>query len=316
VLAALEGLADEAVFAEVQRRRGQAPRADKGIKQAEIETLLSSKDETGVDLPDGVDFYAKRRGPVEGPLAEHLDRVVLVHRLREVMALAGFTRFEPVMPDEQGELSLAVRRAALARETTWLPAVENRGEGVFLSLRSDRINAWLARPAVIKRGEELRRGFELWKERHHLPHDLPFPGLPYVLLHSLSHLLITSVSLACGYSASAIRERVYTSGGFGILLYTGTPDAEGTLGGLVQVGRRIEEHLGTALEMGRLCSNDPVCAQHAPNRHEERFLHGAACHGCLLIAEPSCERRNELLDRALVVATVDTSGTEFFAEAP
>jgi hypothetical protein len=108
-----------------------------------------------------------------------------------------------------------------------------------------------------------------------------------VLLHSLSHLLISAVSLACGYAASSIRERIYvTDAGYGILLYTGTPDAEGTLGGLVEVGRNFEEHLRAALEMGGLCSNDPVCAQHrSDDRHTERFLHGAACHGCVLIAE-------------------------------
>ena len=100
-----------------------------------------------------------------------------------------------------------------------------------------------------------------------------------------------------------------------VLLYTGTPDAEGTLGGLVQVGRRIARHLDTALELGRLCSNDPVCAQHKPDQaHEGRIMHGAACHGCLLIAEPSCERRNELLDRSLVVPTVDLADAAFFAE--
>ena len=57
-------------------------------------------------------------------------------------------------------------------------------------------------------------------------------------------------------------------------------------------------------------------AQHDPvNPHEERFLHGAACHGCLLIAETSCERRNEMLDRALVVPTVTVPDAAFFADA-
>ena len=51
---------------------------------------------------------------------------------------------------------------------------------------------------------------------------------------------------------------------YGILLYTGTPDAEGTLGGLVQQARHIEDHLADTLRMGALCSNDPICAQHAP----------------------------------------------------
>ena len=143
-----------------------------------------------------------------------------------------------------------------------------------------------------------------------------FPGLPHLMLHSLSHLLITAVSLECGYSASAIRERVYSGEyGYGILLYTAAAGSEGSLGGLVDVGLDIESHLQRALELGRLCSNDPVCAQHDPaNRHEERFLHGSACHGCLLIAETSCEWRNEFLDRALVVPTVSTPDAAFFGE--
>ena len=101
--------------------------------------------------------------------------------------------------------------------------------------------------------------------------------------------------------------------GFGVLLFTGTTDAEGTLGGLIQAGRRIHEHVHNALTMGELCSNDPVCAQHeSQNPHERRFLHGAACHGCVLIAETSCEMYNDYLDRTLVVPTLERRGTEFF----
>jgi len=99
-------------------------------------------------------------------------------------------------------------------------------------------------------------------------------------------------------------------------LYTGSSDAEGTLGGLIEVGRRIAGSIRGALELGKLCSNDPVCAQHAPESlHERRFLQGAACHGCLLLAETSCEQQNDLLDRALVVRTVQGEGAEFFQEA-
>jgi len=136
------------------------------------------------------------------------------------------------------------------------------------------------------------------------------------MLHSLSHLLITTVSLECGYAASSIRERIYAGdSGYGILLYTGTSGSEGTLGGLVEVGKRIEHHLAAAIEFGRLCSNDPVCAQHKPDdTQEERFLHASACHGCLLIAETSCERRNEFLDRALVVNTVEAADAAFFPD--
>jgi hypothetical protein len=312
----LGDFSDAEVFSEIQARKGAsgAGAQDKTVKAVELETLNASKEELGNDRPDG-DFYARAlpRAQWDTPMMADLERVVLVHRLREVVAQVGFTRFESTSPDIEGELELGVKRATLAREVTWLPAVENRGEGVFLSFKKDAVETWLARPEVKERGKQLLAGFNCWKEDHK-DSTREFFGLPYIMLHSLSHLLITAVSLECGYPASSIRERIYaTDKGYGILLYTGTPDAEGTLGGLVDVGRKIHLHMERALELGRLCSNDPVCAQHDPsNTHERRFLHGAACHGCLLIAEPSCEQRNDFLDRALVVSTVDNLGAEFF----
>ena len=314
VLTALEGHSDAVVWADIQRRKGGAPTENRSIKQAEFETLMASPDSMGEDVPGG-DFYARARS-LAGLPAEfegRLDRVVLVHRLREVVAQVGFTRFESALPDIDGELSLQVELAPLARETIWLPAIENKGEGIFLSFSGDAIRRWLARPGVRARAERLVAGFQAWVERKRTA-DAKFPGLPYLMLHSLSHLLITAVALECGYSASAIRERVFAGEyGYGSLLYTGAGGSEGTLGGLVEVGRDIESHLQRALELGRLCSNDPICAQHDPaDPHEERFLHGSACHGCILIAETSCERRNEFLDRALVLPTVSTPDAAFF----
>ncbi|MBI5764260.1 MAG: DUF1998 domain-containing protein [Planctomycetes bacterium] len=316
VKAALEELSDEEVFAEIQVRRCGGAGITKTVKQAELETLMVTREEIGEDRPDGK-FFARAlpREKWDRPWMNAIERVVLVHRLREVVALAGFTRFEAAAPDVAGELEMGVRRASLAREISWLPAVENKGEGVFLQFRSDAIEAWLQRSDVIDRGRRLQAGFECWR-REHQGTRRQFPGLQYILLHSFSHLLVTSVSLECGYPASSIRERIYAlpDTGYGVLLYTGSSDAEGTLGGLIQVGRRVHEHIEAALKLGVLCSNDPVCAQHeSENTNECRFLHGAACHGCLLIAETSCEQHNEFLDRALVVPTVENRGIEFFS---
>ena len=179
-----------------------------------------------------------------------------------------------------------------------------------------------------------------------------------MLLHTLAHLLIQSLSMRCGYPAASIRERIFVDEGssrgernvpkasscgerdvpeagahgerrvpepsprgerrsndrrYALLLYTASPDAEGTLGGLVQEARRIEDHLRYALRTAALCSSDPVCAEHVPGHSmEERWLHGAACHGCTLIAETSCEMRNEYLDRALAVPTLYAAGAAFF----
>jgi hypothetical protein len=240
----LEGWSDKDVWAEIERRRRPASDADrKSIKQAEIETLLACKEGEGEDAPDQ-DFYARAR-PLAGlspALAGKVSRIVLAHRLREVQAQIGFTRFEAVVPDIDGELALGVQRATLALETMWVPAIENRGEGVFIAFKPEAIDAWLALEATKKRGEQLAEGFDAWCRSKNI-REARFPGLPYIMLHTLSHLLITAVSLECGYAAASIRERVYAGeAGYGILLYTGAPGSEGTLGGLVEVGKQIEHH--------------------------------------------------------------------------
>lgn len=314
VSAALEDFSNEDVWSEVERRKAGAIPAARGIRAAELETLLQSRNEVGSDQPDGLYFARRVAVPAGEPqLTTSISRLVKVHRLREVIAQVGFTRFEAAVPDINGELSLEVERGALSLNQSWVPAVENRGEGIFIGFKSDAIKAWLARSAVKARGEQLRAGYDAWAKAHEVSNPV-FPGLPYVMLHTLSHLLITAVALDCGYAASSIRERIYVGeAGYGILLYTASPDAEGTLGGLVEAADRIDRYLRDAIDLGRLCANDPVCAQHQPdNRQEERFLLGAACHGCVLLAESSCERRNDFLDRALVVPTVDGDGAAFF----
>ena len=159
VQAALEGLSDDEVFAEVQARRTGDTDYTKSVKQAELETLVASRETMGEDKPDGV-FFARAlpKERWDRPWMQPIERVVLVHRLREVAALVGFTRFEALAPDIEGELEMGVRRAALARETTWLPAVENKGEGVFVHVSRDAVNAWMVRGDVQERGGNSRQG--------------------------------------------------------------------------------------------------------------------------------------------------------------
>lgn len=313
----LQGLEEKAILAAITRVRQGSSGVDRPVKEVEFEALSEAKEELGSDVPDG-DFFARTlpRPLWDAAWMSSIERVVLVHRLREVLAQVGFTRFEAAGPDIQGELSLDVKRAPLGTDATWLPAVENRGEGIFLQLRPQAVADWLDEPAVLNRGEQLAEGFLRWKVEHE-GSTRECPGLPYYMLHSLAHLLLTAISLECGYPASSLRERIYAGrDGHGILIYTGSSDAEGTLGGLVMAGRDIRRHLRRALEWGELCSNDPVCAHHVPSRHDGQQLLGSACHGCLLIAETSCEQRNEFLDRALVVPTVEALGAEFFTMVP
>lgn len=315
--ATFSDIEDAVVMAEYNRQRGNGEQEDIPVKAAEFEILNKGNSYIGEDDARSK-FYAETLtrtdwDPDHDTLLAAVDKLVLVHRLREVVSLLGFTRFEAFSPDKDGELDLDVIRASLAETITWLPAVENRGEGVFLSFRTEEVQEWMQRPDVQERGQLIFERWKIWAEQHQRSLD-GFPGLAYVMLHSLSHMLMTSISLDCGYPASSLRERVYAGeGGYGILIYTGSSDSEGTLGGLVETGRNLSGYLRRTLEDGRLCSNDPVCAEHAPEvQLEERMLQGAACHGCLLIAETSCEQRNDFLDRALVIPTVSVENAAFF----
>ncbi len=294
---------------------------ERPVKQVELQALLAAPEGFGDDVPIDPNFHARRlpdQAWRHSSRSDGVEAVIQVHRLREVLALVGFTRFEAVTPDINGEYETDVERAQIALEPAWFPAVENRGEGLFVQLSAKAMKNWLARLPVKQRLDALTSGYQHWaKDRKS---QRPFPGGPYVLLHTLSHLLIQSLAMRCGYPASSIRERIYVdtqAQHFGILLYTGSPDAEGTLGGLVQQARHIEDHLVQALRMSALCSNDPICAHHAPGESlEGRWLHGAACHGCALVAETSCEMRNDFLDRALVVPVLGVPGAAFFQGVP
>ena len=318
VAAALAPFDDDEVLAAILKAKGASAASERSVKEIELEAILAAPEGFGDDVPVNPDFHARRLPDAVWRRSERaagVAAVIQLHRLREVMALAGFTRFEAVTPDIHGEYETDVQRAAISLEPNWFPAVENRGEGLFLRLRTDAVEEWRQRPAVRDRLDGLITGHRQWAERRKSAR--PFPGGPYVLLHTLSHLLIQSLAMQCGYPASSLRERIYAEEGrYGLLIYTGSPDAEGTLGGLVQQARRIDEHLTRALEAGVLCSNDPTCAEHVPGSSmTDRFLHGAACHACALVAETSCEMRNDHLDRALVVPVLGVPDAAFFGPA-
>jgi hypothetical protein len=196
----------------------------------------------------------------------------------------------------------------------WLPGIALRGEGVFLRISSAALTEWESRPCVRRRVEALVARLtasldpgETWRR---------WPSARFLLLHSLSHTLMRRLALDCGYSSSALRERLYVADGGspmeGILIHTDSPDSEGTLGGLVRQGaegRLVETFFG-ALESSAWCSQDPVCIQGTMTISSPR--NGAACHACLLAPETSCQHFNDLLDRALLIGTPDEPDLGFF----
>jgi hypothetical protein len=329
VSAALEGYTDEQVFERLnQVRQNVTSDANRPPKYAEYDFFSNGRPAFGENTPKS-QFYAQTlertlwEEPGSGLDLSSIASVVAIHRLREVCCLYGFTRFEAAPTPHDGafeDISLAVDSAPLSREISWFPAIEQFGEGIFLKFSPVAVERWLRRASVAARKTVLETGYNQWLNRMNQAGVLPFPGPAYVMLHSLSHALMVEIALDCGYPASSLKERVYAleSKGDepprnGILIYTASTGSQGTLGGLVELAPRIGRIFASALDRIRLCSNDPICSDHSPHLYtDDRALHGAACHGCLFVAETSCEMRNQLLDRSLLVETMGDGMSSFF----
>lgn len=310
--AAFAGLELDDIWAAIEARRaGGRPASDTDVLGPEWVALTTgSKGQTSPHFEaEPIAAPPERAGKVAG--------VTLAHRLRVVTALCGFTRISSAEPGD----SDSIVRLETRGSPTWVPVVENRGEGIFLQLDEATVQAWEATAFDNPLFVEMRRAHRDWRQARNLDPTEGWPSERFVLLHSLSHALINELAIECGYSSASISERIYSRAPgegpepmAGLLLYTSAPDAEGTLGGLVNLGQPSElgPMLRRALERSGLCSSDPLCADHKPDA-ATGALHGAACHACLLVSETSCERGNRYLDRSLLVDTFRHTGLEFFA---
>ncbi|HEY0319443.1 MAG TPA: DUF1998 domain-containing protein [Pyrinomonadaceae bacterium] len=280
------------------------------IKTPEWEVLTAPTPPT--DWP----HFLSRKTDVPPAYDDTLDSVLLLERLREVNALIGYTRVEA--PEETTDPDERPPMADLCKGSPeWVPASEVHGEGIFIRFDEEAVRKWEGKGAVGERGRMLKAGHRGWRNARGLNPEDGFPGVRYAMLHTFAHLLIRELALECGYNAASIRERVYASRDSaapmaGVLLYTAAADSDGTLGGLVELGKA--ETLGRlikqALVRASVCSSDPLCSEHDPGK--DRSLHAASCHACGFVAETSCERGNRYLDRTLLVKTFDCQEAAFF----
>ncbi len=306
ILAAIKKMGTEAASPEVSTE-------PLDLKQPEWDIFTDPAPQS--DWPD---FMVKKEGPPDA-FSKHIESVLLVEKLREVNALLGFTRIEPL---EVGQTEDGVARAPLWRGSApWVPATEVRGEGVFIKFSSQQLSKWLAQKVIEQRRAALLAGHIAWRTARRLqPPADHFPGMLMILLHTFSHVLLRELALECGYNTASIRERIYASpdGGAtdvaGVLLYTAAADSDGTLGGLVELGKKenLDRLIKQALRRAQICSSDPLCAEHTPER--DRSLHGSACHACSFAPETSCEFSNRYLDRSLLVPTIQGRDLAFFEE--
>jgi hypothetical protein len=242
---------------------------------------------------------------------------MLVERLRETRVFYGFGRLEPEMRPLDGMPETAMRQLFRyppnAPQDRWLPAIEVFGEGIYVELREDRLQQWQTENEDWLRG---RLDTAFLTRLGGVFQTLPPLGAVdrvwasrYLLIHSLAHALVNQLVFECGYSTASLRERLYVSADpaapmAGFLVYTAAGDSEGTLGGLVQLGRR--DRLGPvtrrALSRASWCSADPVCSEDLGGKGS-RLANLAACQACILLPETACETVNQGLDRAMIVGT-------------
>lgn len=264
--------------------------------------------------PDsGLGDFARKEMDISEYHLPHIKSISLIDKVRVVNALVGFSRLIPVTAHtDKGFVS--IKEPA----TKWYPAYEVRGEGIFIEFDDDEINAWLSKNSEIEERVAVIRGnYEKSFVGENHPRRIT---AKFIMLHTLSHLLIKQLSYECGYSIASLNERIYCSDKSdgkimaGIFIYTASGDSEGTLGGLVRQGfpDAFPNIIRKCVKEAKTCSNDPVCILSRGQGRESLNL--AACHACGLLPETSCEERNGFLDRGLIVGTYKNSELGFWKE--
>lgn len=243
----------------------------------------------------------------------HVKAISLIDKVRVVNALVGFSRIQPVAnTNDNGFVSVK------NPDTNWYPAYEVRGEGIFIEFKQDEIDEWIKKnPEIEERADRLNSNYAASFLGQNHPRKIT---AKFLMLHTLSHLLISQLSFECGYSIASLSERLYCAEEAegkqmaGIFIYTASGDSEGTLGGLVRQGRAdaFPRILRKAVVNAKTCSNDPVCIMSRGQGRDSLNL--AACHSCALLPETCCEERNAFLDRGMIIGTYEKPNMGFWSD--
>lgn len=260
--------------------------------------------------PTDIFLYKKNNLP------PYVKSISLINKIREVQALVGFSRINPADPTESPQKQADVVYVK-EPETDWYPAYQVRGEGIFIEFDSCAIKRWIdANPDI---QERVKRINENYAESFLAENRERIITAKFLLLHTLSHLLIKELSFECGYSIASLKERIYCgeeSDGkemSGIFIYTASGDSEGTMGGLVRQGQfdTFPDIFNKALKSALSCSNDPICSLSQGQGRDSLNL--SACYACALIPETSCEEFNIFLDRGCIVGTYNNRDMGFYS---
>jgi hypothetical protein len=278
-------------------------------------------------------------------LLDFIDEIVLMHKIKFLQIQRGFTRVRPLafedlalakadtdvdkgFKDEYNRIvdvrihpeDWVDKNGQPKERTNWLPAAEIKGEGIFIRFKREVINAWVKDNAEFVNSRSSTISENNWNGMKSfnpsltdLEKDKMEKSPTFILIHTLSHLLINEISKESGYNAASISEIIYEGDGMeGLLIYTTTSDTEGSLGGLVSMGypERLQIVFREALEKARWCSSDPICIESSGQGFLGTNL--ASCYSCSMLPETSCQYINRFLDRGLLIGTIEEPDSGFF----
>ena len=318
----LEGYTNEQISAALAIANGEEAVEEEGavdgddahtaFRRREFEVLRQKRrDSELVVTPVDLEKY-------ESELKEYFSSVSRVEKLRETRVLRGFARVYPENDMDNASLQRLLRAEPPEDGDRWLPAYIVSGEGIFLQLNEERLHEWEQRNDVVRRIRPLQRRYEEMQSARRLRERAISPR--FVLAHTLAHLLINRLTFESGYSAASLRERLFLSTHpdrpmAGLLVYTAAGDSEGTMGGLVRLGKPslLEPVFRRAVEEAGWCGADPVCMEAGEiGGQGPAMCNISACHNCALLPETACEEFNRFLDRGLVTGTLTNGDMGYF----
>jgi len=242
-----------------------------------------------------------------------ISTLIKVKRLKLTTVQTGYTRQEPFDKDlflRDGDVNSHVKikyTSSQGPNTKYLLATESFGEGIFIDLDKTKVDEWFYThynnsPAFKERIDILQDRISQSEiiqknkfiDNRHLA--------KFVLIHTLSHLLVKELEFLCGYSATSLNERLFVDSDNmqGLLLYT-VAGSEGSYGGVITQSdpTSFKKILESALFRSKDCASDPVC--YHSDGQGIGGMNLAACYSCSLLPETSCEEFNSFLDRALLI---------------
>lgn len=294
-----------------QRKGSSMPRTEQEIYQDEYKILIQG--DLDVSDENAESDYSAFSAEIPHRFERFFKQITVVDKLTVIEALKGFTRLKPWNGEENKLAPLS------SKPKDWLPAVELKGEGIFIQFSDEVIKNWKITVGnrYTKMGRQLSESYlkKIREDRF---------SAEYVMLHTFSHLLIRQLANECGYNTASIKEKIYSTFNIngsetfsmrGILVYLASSDCDGSLGGLISIAEspeRMRVIIENMLRKAQWCSADPLCRTSTEQGYNS--LNYSACHDCVLLPETSCESRNALLDRVAIVGTPESPNLGLFGD--